>query len=254
MEPDEYERIAAAEDGHWWYRNTRRLIRDLLGPSLRPGMSILDAGCGPGGNSAWLMPEHRVTGIDVEPLAVRLARERHPGMEVREANVTELPFEDDSFDAVLVTTVLAIVGNDTAAVAEIARVLRPGGSVLCIEPANPRLRRAHDDVVHGHRRYRLPCLEDLFRSAGLEVRRATHAYSFLVPPAFLLALANRIRTPSPGDATSDLERDRLAWLFAPLAALERRILQRTDVPTGLSAVVLASAPQISSSSASVSSG
>ena len=54
MEVEEYARIAAAEDDHWWYRNTRALMADLLAPWLGTGQRILDAGCGPGGNGAWL--------------------------------------------------------------------------------------------------------------------------------------------------------------------------------------------------------
>ena len=54
METEEYARIAAAEDEHWWYRNMRALMAGLLAPWLATGQTILDAGCGPGGNGAWL--------------------------------------------------------------------------------------------------------------------------------------------------------------------------------------------------------
>jgi hypothetical protein len=54
VEHGEYARIAAAEDDHWWYRNTRRLMADLLDPWLARDQRILDAGCGPGGNGSWL--------------------------------------------------------------------------------------------------------------------------------------------------------------------------------------------------------
>ena len=45
VEVDEYARIAAAEDDHWWYRNTRAVMRDLLEPWLAEDQTILDAGC-----------------------------------------------------------------------------------------------------------------------------------------------------------------------------------------------------------------
>jgi ubiquinone/menaquinone biosynthesis C-methylase UbiE len=263
----EYLRIASAEDSHWWYRGTRSLIRQLLEAELRPGMRVLDAGCGPGGNSAWLTPENQVVGVDISPDAVRLARERHPGMEVRQADIVALPFEEAEFDLALVITVLALVDDDSLAVREVSRVLRPGGATFLIEPASPRLRRDHDAVTHIRRRYTLARLSELAEAAGLTVSRATYAYSFLLPAAAALALWHRMK-PSRRADHSDLERDRLGWLFGRLAAGERRILRSADIPFGLSAVVVAQRPvpdvqpaasaaraaQIRSSSRSSSSG
>ena len=54
METEEYARIAAVEDDHWWYRNTRALVGEMLAPWLGRDQRTLDAGCGPGGNGAWL--------------------------------------------------------------------------------------------------------------------------------------------------------------------------------------------------------
>ena len=237
VEHEEYRRIAAAEDSHWWYRATRSLIGQMLEPWLRPGIRVLDAGCGPGGNSAWLGEYGTVTGVDAAPEAVRLAQERHPEMEVSLDDVTALPFGDASFDVVMATTVLYVVEDDATAVREMARVAASGAPVLLIEPANPRLRRGHDEVVMTRRRYRLADLEALARGAGLELRRSTYANSFLVPPAAALAAAHRLG--SGGASSSDLERDRMGRLFEPLARAERRVISRRRVPFGLSAVVLA---------------
>jgi ubiquinone/menaquinone biosynthesis C-methylase UbiE len=237
VELEEYGRIADAEDSHWWYRATRALMRQMLAPWLRPGIRVLDVGCGPGGNSAWLGEYGPVTGVDSMPEAVRLARERHPEMQVSEGDATALPFEEGSFDVVVATTLLYVVDDDAEAVREIARVAAPGAAVLLIEPAIPRLRREHDDVVMTRRRYRLADLEALARGAGLEVRRSTYAYSFLVPPAVALAAAHRLS--SGGSSSSDLQRDRMGRLFGPLARAERRVIVRRRVPFGLSALVLA---------------
>ena len=54
--------------------------------------------------------------------------------------------------------------TDDAAVAELARTLTRGGALLVIEPAFATLRRAHDDVVHGKRRYRTGALAAISRS------------------------------------------------------------------------------------------
>ena len=72
MEVEEYARIAAAEDDHWWYRNTRALMAELLQPWLGTDQRILDAGCGPGGNGAWLGSHGRVIGVDLAREALEL--------------------------------------------------------------------------------------------------------------------------------------------------------------------------------------
>ena len=91
-----------------------------------------------------------------------------------------------------------------------------------MEPAIPRLRRDHDEVNGVRRRYRLDDMRAMASRAGLAVRRATHANSFLVPPAAALALAHRVKRPGARSA-SDFERDRLGPLFGALAAAERRV-------------------------------
>ena len=241
MEIEEYRRIAEAERRHWWYRALPELVKTALDSRLRPPMRILDAGCGPGANYEWLSAYGEVVGVDYSPEAVRLACERHPDHETIQADITALPLDDASFDLALELTVLALVTDDRRGVAELARVTRPGGSVLLIEPAMPRLRREHDAVNEAVRRYRLPQLRRLAEGAGLRVVRATYANSFLVPPAAALALLYRARRGA-STTGSDLERDRLGRVFSALAAAERRVIARRDVPLGLSAVVVAERP------------
>ena len=234
MEVEEYARIAAAEDDHWWYRNTRALMAELLQPWLGTDQRILDAGCGPGGNGAWLAQHGRVTGVDLAREALEFVRERRPATTPVLASAERLPFADAVFDVAVGITLLYTVRDDVTALGELARVLRPGGAVLLLEPAFESLRRAHDVTVHGLRRYRRDELAGLAERAGLRVQRSTYAYSFLAPPAALLAVLERHGSQSADDTGSDVERRALDRVFAPLARAERRWLAR--------AVMTASSP------------
>jgi ubiquinone/menaquinone biosynthesis C-methylase UbiE len=240
MEVEEYARIAAAEDEHWWYRNTRALMGDLLAPWLGNGGRILDAGCGPGGTGAWLARHGDVTGVDLSGDALRYVRARRRGTQPVRASVDRLPFADESFDVAVSITVVTCVPDDARAVAELARVLRPGGAVLLFEPAFTALQRAHDVTVHSLHRYRKAELGALVERAGLRVRRATYAYSFLAPPAAVLHVLERRKVAAGDDQGSDVERRALDRVFAPLAAAERRWLARRDLPVGTSLAVVAS--------------
>ncbi|HEY5164742.1 MAG TPA: class I SAM-dependent methyltransferase [Acidimicrobiia bacterium] len=242
MELDEYTRIAAVEDDHWWYRNTRAVMADLLGPWLGANQTILDAGCGPGGNGAWLARHGEVAALDLAPEGLRFVRDRRPELNPVRASVTALPFPDGRFDVAVAVTVVYSVPDDHLAVVELARVLRPGGALLLIEPAFRALRRAHDTTVHSVHRYRRAELAALASEAGLAVRRATYAYSFLTPPAAALSVADRLRPRADRAAGSDVERRWLDGLFEPLARLERRRLRHADLPFGTSAIVLATSP------------
>lgn len=239
MELEEYGRIADAERTHWWYRSMPALMHAVLGPCLRPGLDILDAGCGPGANFEWMRPYGEITALDLSPLAIELANERHPEVNATVADITALPFPDESFDLSVEITVLTMVADDVRAVAELARVTRPGGTVLLMEPAYPSLYREHDAVQGAVRRYRRSELVARAREAGLVVRRATNSNSFLVPPAALLSLLHRIRRPAPAAATSDFDRDRFGSVFYGLASAERRLIARRDLPVGLSTIVVA---------------
>jgi SAM-dependent methyltransferase len=239
MEVEEYARIAAAEDDHWWYRNTRALMADLLRPWLDTDLRILDAGCGPGGNGAWLARHGQVIGVDTAQDAIEFVRARRPTTAPVQASAAHLPFHDETFDVVVAITLLYTVPDDAAAISQLARVLTPGGALFLLEPAFRSLRRAHDVTVHGLRRYRRDELAGLAQRAGLQVRRATYAYSFLAPPAALLAAIERRKTRAGHDTGSDIERHALDRVFAPLAEAERHWLARHDIPVGTSAVVVA---------------
>lgn len=95
------------------------------------GQSALDVGCGPGALTSVLVERLGVRAVRAcdpsEPFVAECAA-RHPGVDVRPGRAEALPFEDDGFDAVLAQLVLHFVSGPTAAAAELARVLRPGGT------------------------------------------------------------------------------------------------------------------------------
>ena len=106
-------------------------------PHLKKGMSLLDCGCGPGSITVGLassVSPGEVVGVDIGGSQVDAARDHAAqlGLEnvrFQVANVTELPFEDESFDAVFSHTLFSHLADVDLGVAEIFRVLKPGGLV-----------------------------------------------------------------------------------------------------------------------------
>jgi SAM-dependent methyltransferase len=99
-----------------------------------PGRRTLDLGCGEGRVARDLKARgHTVSGIDVAPTMIRLAREADPGGEYAVADAADLPFADATFDLVVAFNSLMDMDDMPGAVREAARVLEPGGRICaCI--------------------------------------------------------------------------------------------------------------------------
>src|SRR5919197_4541070 len=156
MEREQYAIMARREERHWWYAGMRRVALAVLDQTLRgqTGLRILDAGCGTGGTTLELQRYGEVVGIDLAWEALEPARGR--GLtELARASIERLPFASGTFDVATSFEVVYHlgVGSDTTALAEIHRVLKPGGTFLLRVPAHDWLRGAHDRLVHTRHRY-----------------------------------------------------------------------------------------------------
>lgn len=212
MRPDEYRKLAAIEDRMWYFRALHRRRAAELARRLPAGPArVLDAGCGTGGFIRAMQARHpawRVTGVDLSPLAVALARER-TGAEIAEAPLTALPFADGAFDAVTTGDVLYHVADVAAALRECVRCLRPGGVVVANEPAYRWLWSYHDEATEARHRFTRGELAALFTAAGLEVRFASYANLLVLP----LVVARRKLLPFAAPASD------VALMPAPVEAL-----------------------------------
>ncbi|MEA5627239.1 methyltransferase domain-containing protein [Nostoc sp. UHCC 0251] len=128
-------------------------------PYLRPGMKLLDCGCGPGaialGLAKAIFPG-MLTGIDREVSQIQIAAESASTQGVSnanflEANIYALPFPDNSFDAIFSHALFEHLQEPTQALGEMWRVLKPGGIVglrtpdwggFLIAPSTPELEKA----------------------------------------------------------------------------------------------------------------
>lgn len=114
--------------------DTERGLADRGG--FREGMKVLDVGCGVGGPALNITAHSgaHVTGLDLVPERVRIARERaeQQGIDARfvVGDALDMPFDDASFDAVYSFEALCHVPDKTRAFQEIQRVLKPGGIFL----------------------------------------------------------------------------------------------------------------------------
>jgi SAM-dependent methyltransferase len=185
VEPAEYALMDAAEDAMWWYRALHaRALAALSQPGWPDRLPVLDAGCGTGGFLARLRrarPDLKAMGVEYHPPAAARAR-RKSGYPVAIGSVNALPFGSGRFGAVLSLDVLCHAAvQPAAALAEMARVLAPGGLLVLNLPAYAWLRSVHDDRVHNARRYGAAEARALLAGAGLTGIRTGYWNTLLLP-------------------------------------------------------------------------
>jgi SAM-dependent methyltransferase len=237
MEPFEYTLMDAAEDRMWWYRALHRRLIDAVA-DVR-GV-VLDAGCGTGGLLARLRterPDLQVVGVEWSAQAAARASAKS-GAPVLRGSVNTLPFADATFAAAVSADVLCHGGVDPhLALAEIRRVLCPGGRLVTNMPAYAWLLSAHDRQVHNVRRCTARQLSAMLREAGFTLVRAGYWNSLLLP---LMVAQRKLRRRR--SAASDVA-SFPPWLDAMLhtaTEIERRLPFR--LPAGGSVMATAERP------------
>jgi ubiquinone/menaquinone biosynthesis C-methylase UbiE len=120
--------------GAVWRSSSAAVARELR--ALRLGCDVLEIGAGSGSVAQQLLsrnPELALTAIDIDPHMTRATATRlhgFPNATAKTADATAMPFPDDSFDSVVSCLMLHHIVDWERAVAEVARVLRPGGAFV----------------------------------------------------------------------------------------------------------------------------
>jgi SAM-dependent methyltransferase len=148
-----YDRMAAHDSTHWWYRARRDILADYLTREggLPGDARILEIGCGTGHNLPMLGAFGEVDAIEIDEAARDIASQRL-GKPVGEAPLPELNgVPRGAYDLVAVLDVIEHIEDDVAALKAMAEALKPGGKILIAVPAHGWMWSAHD-VVNHHKR------------------------------------------------------------------------------------------------------
>ncbi len=116
----------------WYGGMLESWLRDL---NLQHGARVLEVGCGPGMLCRHLVGQgYRVTGADASCRMLRRAQRLAPAAEFQLCRLPRLPFGDGTFDAVVAASVINLVDDRRAALAEMLRVVRAGGTLSVLFP------------------------------------------------------------------------------------------------------------------------
>jgi SAM-dependent methyltransferase len=239
---------AQAEASHFWFRGFRAFITPLVRQALdgRPDARILDCGCGTGANVRFLEQYGRAFGFDLSETGLALGLEAG-GTHLVRASVTDAPFPSASFDLVTSFDVLYSLDTDAEhrAVAEMYRLIRPGGFVLVNVAAMEMLRGDHSVLSRERRRYSRAALQTLLANAGFSILRLTYTNAALFVPLAMMRAVQRLRGLAPeGAATHEISVPPapVNALLTAVLGLESVWLKHMDSPFGSSLLCLARKP------------
>ena len=239
---------ARAESRHFWFRGFRAFVTPLVAEAVRGIREprILDCGCGTGANVELLSRCGSAFGFDLSATGLELGRASGRKRLVR-AGVTAAPFPSATFDLVTSFDVLYSLDSpdERQAVAEMFRMVRPGGFALVNVAAMEMLRGDHSVLSHERRRYSRDSLRALMVSAGFRVVRLTYTNASLFVPLAALRGIQRIR----GLAAAGGSQREISVPPAPVNALltaavllEGLWLRYANSPFGSSLLCLAKKP------------
>jgi SAM-dependent methyltransferase len=232
-----------AQPRYWWYQARESLLRSAFERYVAGVGPVLDVGSADGPSVGWLRGSGRVVSLDIDPRGLTA-----PGVC---GSALALPFADGSFDVVAAFDVVEHCRPEGTAVAELARVLAPGGRLLVSVPAYQWAWTQFDDLNGHHRRYTRSRAVHALTAHGLVVERATYAFMGTFPAFAAERLSRRlvdsVHAPHPGlqdGQVPPLPRVHpvVERLLTGLCRLDETLLRRHDLPFGSSVLVAATRP------------
>jgi len=238
------EAMARLEDDHWWFRARRDILDRAVARFVGKTDLALTVGVGITREAEMLAKRTRLVAIDRARIDSRCLEVALPA----QADAKAIPFGDEVFDAVFIFDILEHVDQEAKALAEIRRVLRPGGKLLVTVPAFMFLYGLQDEVSEHKRRYRRRPLVDLLRRSGFEVDYASYFNTLLFPPIAAVRVFRRVfprERPPEANGASDFDLrlpGPLENALEKLFSLERHAIGNAALPFGIS--ILCSAKRL----------
>ena len=208
MKTPQFTLHAQMEERHWWFQGRRKIVREMVRCVLPPDKekTVLDIGCGTGGNIAAFADDYRCIGIDPSPDAIRLAQTRFP-----QARFVQSAIPDgigpliSTANLLLLMDVLEHVPDDSLFFSELLAQAKPGSYLLITVPADMTLWSQHDVSFGHHRRYDPDQLQRLWAHLPVKTLLLSYYNARLHPLIRMVRNLNQRKGKASGEAGTDFK-------------------------------------------------
>lgn len=213
--------------------------------------SILEVGCSGGHLLVDMqreLPQASLVGGDYTIGTLNVLGKKISGIPLIRFDLTKCPLPSESFDAVVLLNVLEHIEDDAAGLFHIARILKPGGSVVIEVPSGPELFDDYDRQLQHFRRYTLDGMCSVVENAGLEIEKRNYLGA-LIYPAFRIAKMRSRTRPKPATETkAHVENairstSRFNFIGHAIMRTEALLHKAIEFPKGIRCIVTARKPK-----------
>ncbi|MDA7978028.1 MAG: class I SAM-dependent methyltransferase [Pirellulales bacterium] len=208
MQSAQFELHAQIEDRHWWFVARRQIMQSLIEQVLPPdgNSTVVDVGCGTGGNLATLADSYQCIGIDASADAIHLARGKFPGVEFIQGLAPEdLENRVAQTKMFLLMDVLEHVPDDFELLSKLFAASSPGTYFLITVPADMALWSQHDVSFGHYRRYDRARFERVWKDMPARPLLVSYYNARLYPIVRAIRTKNRLLSRSQGEAGTDFD-------------------------------------------------
>jgi SAM-dependent methyltransferase len=208
MTPQQFALFARIEEDHWWFVGRRRIIRRIIERIIPParGHTLIDVGCGTGGNLASLARDYHCVGIDPTKDAIAFARQRFQHVQFIHG---EFPAGLEGYlpSAAMITCmdVIEHIEQDRPFVQKLIEAMPQGSHLLLTVPADMTLWSQHDVTNDHFRRYDKSGFQQVWSGLPVSVRLVAYFNSRLYPAVKAVRWMHQLRGGAYGQEGTDLK-------------------------------------------------
>lgn len=240
MDRKNYDAEISLEKYHWWYVTRRSILKNICDNYIKnkKELSILEIGCGSGGNLSFLSKYGELYAMETDNIAIKNAKSKKI-CEVRKGTLPEnIPY-GKSFDIICLFDVLEHIQNDKLSLQTVNKYLNRDGRIILTVPAYMFLWSGHDIASHHKRRYTTSQINQLLESTGFKKSYSSYFFSILftilAPIRIIQKLLHR------KNVRHDIRKEKriLNYLMIKIFSIESKILPYLSLPFGVSIVAIA---------------
>lgn len=244
MDKQYYKDYYKLEREHWWFTARNEILKSLIKRNIdiNKKLNILNIGTATGAGTKMLEEFGNVTSIEYDEDCCKFLNEQL-NIKTQQGSITELEFDENTFDLVCAFDVIEHVEQDELAAKEMLRVCKKDGLVFCTVPAFMLLWSEHDVINHHVKRYKLKQFLKLFKvDKSKIIFKSYFNFFFFLPIASVRILLWPFQKNKKQEvAKSDFSRFNtgiLNTIFHHIFLMEKTLLNFIRFPFGVSIVAM----------------